>query len=899
MTGRDSRREECATLINHEFRKLQLEKRLATMSVFDLIDYCTILFEKLKSNATSTKGLLSYIRAYLVFNYFINTFIMVHFNGFAQFMENSHLDFIIYLNLYDLFRSKDIFDDGDFAVPLEQVRNYVVQYLDSKDLLNFDVSLLFSWLDEYIEFLKREDLPEMPDDASPKKTLTSLKGARLLSSYVNKSQSLLTEVAPLAPKPSDSKNALEKRLPNDSNFEDDEIFDFNSKFPDISAPYPVSNGDKATHGAEIQSLASENPRQPRSNATRAFASSDLINIPQDATSRAGHEDYASRRPPIPVPNNGVYSMPLDVSLSRGSEHEFHFGLLPTHHQNSRDHQSPHQHLRSPNLKYHQGASAQPRHSSQYRNENHDQNASNGHGIGHGYLNGHHIGPLNGFSQNTMPQAPSDGFYQDPRFPYAPSMGNEVNGHIYRHQPYSDVHIPRQDQRPLEQDLQFGYNNQFAAPQHHNYPYHQNAPQGYRNLQVLRTQHATQHIVQPNRNGAKAQLREHGICGLRNLGSSCYINSTVQMLFGLQHMHLLFLFNDSPQLRHAMRRNQPNLTETMQNLLATFTARGGTSVVPSRFLKAVGSLKPDLNVPFEQQDAQEFLLFVLDKLHLELAVKAQNVDPRTFVNDADVHPTDREEYTKWCKNLAELEGISAVNDMVQGHVQSKLVCNKCNHRSCSYSLFSILSLPIPSSNGRPVDLTDCLRYFTQDEVLSGENAWNCPECNKSGSRDNPMDVVFQEKKGLFRLPKRSKSPAKKASTVPALTNISIKQLSFVKLPPALFIHLSRFSMVNLTDKLDTVIAYPLRLKFNNLSHDTYYNLTGVINHYGNLKSGHYTAIVNKAPVNGQPIKDPLVNPWWCVFDDENVTPRVKHGDVRSPENSKLYSRDVYVLCYEKM
>lgn len=897
MTARDSRREECITLINHEFRQLQLEKRLATMSVFDLIDYCTILFEKLKFNATSTKGLLSYIRAYLVFNYFINTFIMVHFNGFAQFMENSHLDFIIYLNLYDLFRSNDIFDDGDFAVPLEQVRNYVVQYLDSKDLLNFDVSLLFSWLDEYIEFLKREDLPEMPEDVavltSPKKTLSSLKGARLLSSYANRSQSLLTEVALLAPNPSNHKNTPAKRLPSDSRFDDDEMFDFNSKFPEISAPYPVTNGDKVTHGSETRNFASEN----RSIASRVFASSDLIPLPRDGSSRQDHH-YTSR-PPIPVPHNGNYNTTLEVSLSRGAEHEFHFGHLPTHHHKSRDHQTPHLHLRSPNLRLHQRPSVQPLNSAQYHNSSQDQNAPNGYGIGHGYLNGHHLGPPNGFAQNMAPQTPSDGFYEDPRYLNAPSMGSEVNGNIYRHKPYSDVHIPRQDYRPIEQDPHFDYNLQLVVPQHHNHSYHQNAPQGYRNLQVLRTQQPTLHVVQSNKNSAKSLLREHGVCGLRNLGSSCYINSTVQMLFGLQHMHLLFLFNDSPQLRHAMRRNQPNLTETMQNLLATFTARGGTSVVPSRFLKAVGALKPDLNVPFEQQDAQEFLLFVLDKLHLELAVKAQNVDPRTFVNDADVHPTDREEYTKWCKSLAELEGISAVNDMVQGHVQSKLVCNKCNHRSCSYSLFSILSLPIPSSNGRPVDLTDCLRYFTQDEVLSGENAWNCPECNKSASRDNPMDVVFQEKKGLFRIPKRSKSPAKKTSTVPALTNISIKQLSFVKLPPALFIHLSRFSMVNLNDKLDTVIAYPLRLKFNNLSHDTYYNLTGVINHYGNLKSGHYTAIVNKAPVNGQPVKDPLVNPWWCVFDDENVTPRVKHGDVRSPEHNKLYSRDVYVLCYEKM
>lgn len=776
------------SIINHEFRALQLDKSSKAMSIFDLIDKCATLFEELSRKRHTDEGLRCYIRAYLIFNYFVNTFIMVHFNGFATFMETSHQDFIIYLNLYNFFRTDDIMGDA-FEVDLRSLRLWVVQYLTLKDLLNFDVDLLYGWLDEYVEYLKNKDNEASNGYESSDSDL-----------YENETNELHKNMESHEKNGNGTKNGYYRTDANnlyslsayldDSASDTDDLFDFNSRFPEVEAkaPYPVT--DKAAAVPTTPYPVKSTQPQPQQKYSRPAVvvpkrNLDLIPLPADYSrslmqAPARSSTFPVPREPIPAPAYQQTVFPPSFQPQSAYPQPQSQLIVHQQHQQHPKHQQHHQQL----------------------------------------------------------------------YPHAPPG-----------------HVPPQYMSPP-----IGHDRSFQDPQRAAQMAHQDETQ--RKLQWIRS---------------------HAICGLRNLGSSCYINLTIQVLFGLKRFDHFFLRRYNPALGDIIRASKkPVLSTAVSGLLETFDTRGGTTIGPGKFLKVLSQLKLDFNIPNEQQDAQEFLLFLLDKLHEELAVKP--VDPMAHVNKLllNVSATDREEYLKWYSNLVEHEGESPISDMFQGHVQSRLVCNKCGYKSLSYSPFSILSLPIPSTRGNGVDLTDCLRYFTQDEVLSGENAWHCPKCNKDGPRENPMDVVFQPKRGMFRM-RRSKSPSKKPATVPAPTSISIKQLSFVKLPPVLFIHLSRFSMYNLTDKLDTDITYPLRLNFNHATHDVYYSLTGVINHYGNLKSGHYTSLVNKASFEN----DRLVHPYWCYFDDDHVKINVAHGDITRPETSKLRSRDVYVLCYERV
>lgn len=855
-----------AKLILNEFRALQLDRLLATMSVFDLIDHCALLFEDLTALDGAT-AVATYVRAYLMFNYFINTFIMIHFNGFAKFMDSSPQDFIIYLNLYNFFRSDDILGAKALAADLPSVRRAVVQFLDAKNLLSFDVALLYSWLDEYIEFLKNKD-DENTEGAETAETTASPYPVQDVNSDLESQASLDSSesrdslnmmVLPLG-----SAQTLRPEPPAHDNIDD--IQAFTTRYPTLDdygvtrfldsyapehgaappklAPYPAENGLLPAVDSRRTSL------EVKVGTARVSSDRKLASEPKlmpELKQPIGAVGNKHRKPPVPV---------AQISLD------------------------PHQQPQRPT-----GLDGRV--------------LSNGQ-IDLAYLSSSRVSSLQYASPTPEAFPLNQPYFPSPGLPGPQSHSQVYSGHqnypsytgALQQQPHpgtapqSYPPVPLPPQLPQNYTVPQGYPQGYSrggpsAPlttyAHAPEVLYNRPPAAYQ--QPSRQPVATyQQPPVPPRKPASDQRqdmrRSLAICGLKNLGSSCYINLTVQMLLGLTFERVFF--------EHVRPNKRLPLLDALYGLMATFHNNGGASIAPTKFMRTLSAMKPDFNIPFEQQDAQEFLLFVLDKLHEEQAHQPDVAATYLDKYRGNVIPAEEESYLNWCKKLTQQEGQSFVTDTVQGHIQSKLVCNKCNHKSISYSLFTILSLPIPLGNN--VNLTDCLKYYTQDEVLSGDNAWRCPHCDKS-TEANPMEVVFQPKRGLFRLPKRSKSPQKK---VPSLNTVSTKQLSFIHMPAVMFIHLSRFGSA--TDKLNTTITYPLRLSFQHVVHDITYKLTGLVNHYGSLKSGHYTALTNKAR------NDLLL---WCYFDDDNVRFNVPHGNPAYPDRGNIHSSDVYVLCYERV
>lgn len=210
-------------------------------------------------------------------------------------------------------------------------------------------------------------------------------------------------------------------------------------------------------------------------------------------------------------------------------------------------------------------------------------------------------------------------------------------------------------------------------------------------------------------------------------------------------------------------------------------------------------------------------------------------------------------------------------------------------------------------------------FTNDEILSGENAWDCPKCGSAVTDMGPNHLKKSKKKkkselgeerrsksGFFRIhskSKRSKSPFRMLGSTKfplAMEDWKSKELStkktlnFIFLPPVLIIHLSRF-YYDLTKKNDTIVTYPLVLNIILKNNETArYRLYAVVNHTGNLISGHYTSLVNKEPMH----KLDKGRQKWYYFDDEVVKEETKHGNI-DQGILKVSSSDVYVLFYERL
>ncbi|XP_025784139.1 ubiquitin carboxyl-terminal hydrolase 2 isoform X2 [Puma concolor] len=333
----------------------------------------------------------------------------------------------------------------------------------------------------------------------------------------------------------------------------------------------------------------------------------------------------------------------------------------------------------------------------------------------------------------------------------------------------------------------------------------------------------------------------GLAGLRNLGNTCFMNSILQCLsntrelrdYCLQRLYMRDLSHGS-SVHTALMEEFAKLIQTI------WTSSPNDVVSPSEFKTQIQRYAPRF-VGYNQQDAQEFLRFLLDGLHNE--VNRVTVRPKSNPENLDHLPDDEKGRQMWRKYLERED--SRIGDLFVGQLKSSLTCTDCGYCSTVFDPFWDLSLPIAKRGYPEVTLMDCMRLFTKEDVLDGDEKPTCCHC---------------------RARKRC-----------------IKKFSIQRFPKILVLHLKRFSESRIrTSKLTTFVNFPLRdldlreFASENTNHAVY-NLYAVSNHSGTTMGGHYTAYC-RSPVTGE----------WHTFNDSSVTPM---------SSSQVRTSDAYLLFYE--
>eukprot|EP00916_Digyalum_oweni_P012092 GHVL01019983.1.p1 GENE.GHVL01019983.1~~GHVL01019983.1.p1 ORF type:complete len:418 (-),score=86.81 GHVL01019983.1:231-1484(-) len=271
-------------------------------------------------------------------------------------------------------------------------------------------------------------------------------------------------------------------------------------------------------------------------------------------------------------------------------------------------------------------------------------------------------------------------------------------------------------------------------------------------------------------------------------------------------------------------------------------------------QAVIKISPQFD-GYDQQDAQEFLAFLMDGLHEDINRVKQKIyftEPDTDKNTVEKSKVRLERLAaeSWQRHL--LRNKSRLVDLFQGQLMSTVTCLTCKFYSLKFDPVMYLSLPVVrNDNQKPVKtLNEAFEAFSQDEELSSSNMWICPNCKNHQK--------------------------------------AVKKIEIWILPPVLIVHLKRFSFDKIykkTTKLDHFIDCPLTnliapVKDPTLSQSSY-DLYAVVNHTGrNLSFGHYTAA---CCLNS---RGSSKNHRWRLFDDEDVSP-INEKDVMTKGSYLLF------------
>ncbi|XP_072233560.1 ubiquitin carboxyl-terminal hydrolase 44 [Leuresthes tenuis] len=368
----------------------------------------------------------------------------------------------------------------------------------------------------------------------------------------------------------------------------------------------------------------------------------------------------------------------------------------------------------------------------------------------------------------------------------------------------------------------------------------------------------------------------GVTGLRNLGNTCYMNSILQVLSHLHVFRECFLRLDLTQAlellasavhgqltgkvssqsplsqrkglqissgsgaglsggasrARSMELIQPkepsskhiSLCHELHTLFQVMWSGKWALVSPFAMLHSVWQLIPAFR-GYAQQDAQEFLCELLDKVQHELESTGKHTTTAGVPQ----------------KRLIK-QVLSVVNTIFHGQLLSQVTCLACDHRSNTVEPFWDLSLEFPEryhSNSREsaaqasCHLTEMLAKFTETEALEG-NIYACDQCNSARRRTSSKPVILTEAQ---------------------------KQLMVHKLPQVLRLHLKRFrwSGRNHREKIGVHVSFDQLLNMEPYCcrepspkgspsspgsprpKHFLYELSAVVMHHGKgFGSGHYTA-----------------------------------------------------------
>jgi len=409
----------------------------------------------------------------------------------------------------------------------------------------------------------------------------------------------------------------------------------------------------------------------------------------------------------------------------------------------------------------------------------------------------------------------------------------------------------------------------------------------------------------------------GLCGFRNIGNTCYLNSILQLII---HSKLFVNFivskknpftedgddNSADYLtfleQGAIHRigekerkrlklgeddqvviNKSDINNFISNsiiirlaeIINSIIYKGNSLIVPNSLKQIIDKKIPNLR-GYSQQDAHELLIQLIDIIIEETGIESEpsiNNVPN-FIND----------YIEYLQNIK--DRIFSTNSIDE----KKLIIQELNDykkkNNDIINKYNGLNYMIKVFKNRYNPMIFKLKTFIVNTIT-------CPDCkNKTCNYENTTVLTLTVKSNLYECFEslENEEIIENYNCDVCKTKVNALKNSKIWRPAmTLFLHLKRFKVqpngrilkdntnIEIPHQLDLSKFYDESMKTNcNINYK--YKLRGISNHHGNMGGGHYTADCMSIVDENK----------WYNFNDESVS-RYK--------DSNINTSSAYILLYE--
>jgi len=313
----------------------------------------------------------------------------------------------------------------------------------------------------------------------------------------------------------------------------------------------------------------------------------------------------------------------------------------------------------------------------------------------------------------------------------------------------------------------------------------------------------------------------GIIGLQNIGATCYMNATLQCFSNIGRLKTYLLneniYQDLENNKNSTKKLSFAFAEVLKNLWEKLEHR---YYAPNNFKNLISEMNP-LFKGIAANDPKDLILFLLEKMHSELNSPINNIPDNSII------PNSRnfiEVYNEFVSYF-ERKNRSIISEEFYFFTNNISTCQYCSTKIHNTQSNNILFFPLEevrkykNYKHNNVTILDCFDYYGKEEIYPSFYCNNCKQNCQTMSKTH-----------------------------------------IIRAPKTLIINLNRGRGIEFNVNIIFEEYLNLRKYVYDKNSPYYYELTGIICHFGsNNMGGHFVAYCKNSN-----------NCEWYKYNDQIVT-----------------------------